>query len=513
MDKKGKELTEYYFTIVEGTTDTYECRCGKKRKQRPKSGFSNLMNHINTSHKNENIETESDRVTKQRYFNVPMSFLTICRKLTHYYSSKTKCVYGWLRWIILEGLPFNTVEKELTREYSSLEPISLSTFMKYMCLVTKNLEKKIMLALPEKFCLIFDGWSLDGQSTHFLGLFACFPASELLNGPVMLAFSPLLDESDMSARSHKKWLKYHLKVFGKSLSNVICFIGDNMPTNQSLANLCGKPLLGCAAHRFNLEVQKFLLPYTNLLNRVHQLMVKLRTLKNSALLREHTNLRPKLLCTTRWTGAFKMVSRYFELKSFVQEIVEEANLVDHMLIPTEERQLQDLLIKMKDLWSVMMKLQDSKIQLHQVRILFNKIMDTYPTMTQYLAKDASIIHNPDFENGLVKLLTYKSNELSDEEKDAIQMFEKDLIREEDSGNLSFAERALLEKPSEEYILPDFVLPTSVIVESCFSIAKHLLPARRMNTTPAHIEEQMFLRYNHFLWDIDVLNHVLNNHDQ
>ncbi len=31
-----------------------------------------------------------------------------------------------------------------------------------------------------------------------------------------------------------------------------------MNTNQALATLCGKPLVGCAAHRFNLEVQKYL---------------------------------------------------------------------------------------------------------------------------------------------------------------------------------------------------------------------------------------------------------------
>ncbi len=70
----------------------------------------------------------------------------------------------------------------------------------------------------------------------------------------------MLDESDYSAASHKDFIEYVLgDVYGKSLDNVVCFTGDNMNTNQALATLCGKPLVGCAAHRFNLEVQKYLL--------------------------------------------------------------------------------------------------------------------------------------------------------------------------------------------------------------------------------------------------------------
>lgn len=43
-----------------------------------------------------------------------------------------------------------------------------------------------------------------------------------------------------------------------------------MNTNQALATLCGKPLVGCAAHRFNLEVQKYLLDnYDALLGKVN----------------------------------------------------------------------------------------------------------------------------------------------------------------------------------------------------------------------------------------------------
>ena len=45
-------------------------------------------------------------------------------------------------------------------------------------------------------------------------------------------------------------------------------IGDNCATNQLMATLCGKPLVGCHAHRFNLEVQVYLQKFETLLAKV-----------------------------------------------------------------------------------------------------------------------------------------------------------------------------------------------------------------------------------------------------
>jgi hypothetical protein len=44
--------------------------------------------------------------------------------------------------------------------------------MKYMALLTTALEKEISIMLPEKFPLIFDGWSLEGSSTHYVAVYA-----------------------------------------------------------------------------------------------------------------------------------------------------------------------------------------------------------------------------------------------------------------------------------------------------------------------------------------------------
>ena len=69
-----------------------------------------------------------------------------------------------------------------------------------------------------------------------------------------------------------------------------------------------------------------------------------------------------------------------------------------------------------------------------------------------------------------------------------------------------------DRSENSLILPLFP-PTSVVVESLFSESKYIWNDRRLGTTPEHIEEQMFLKCNHFLWDLEFFTlNVLNNVD-
>jgi hypothetical protein len=95
--------------------------------------------------------------------------------LPAYYDQKSVNMYSWLDWVVTEGLPFKTVSKESFRKYSCLESISTETYMKYMGELTTEVENEIRAILPSLFCLVFDGWTLEGTSTHFVALFARFP--------------------------------------------------------------------------------------------------------------------------------------------------------------------------------------------------------------------------------------------------------------------------------------------------------------------------------------------------
>jgi len=110
--------------------------------------------------------------------------------------------------------------------------------------------------------------------------------------------------------------------FEKSLENVICIIGDNCATNAKIARLVKVPLVGCSSHRFNLQVKKYYSEHEPLLTKLSQFMSKIGTLKIAGFLREHTELRPKTRCSTRWSGDFKMVKRYFELRQFLPATLE-----------------------------------------------------------------------------------------------------------------------------------------------------------------------------------------------
>lgn len=77
--------------------------------------------------------------------------------------------------------------------------------------------------------------------------------------------------------------------------------------------------------------------------------------------------------------------------------------------------------------------------------------------------------------------------------------------------VSFAEEALIEKEVEKnYINPKIISATSVDVERLFSVSKYVFDSRRLATTPEHVEQQMFLKDNHFLWDLQFFNTKVYN---
>jgi hypothetical protein len=82
-------------------------------------------------------------------------------------------------------------------------------------------------------------------------------------------------------------------------------------------------------------------------------------------------------------------------------------------------------------------------------------------------------------------------------------------------SVSFADEALSDgkKASPIYLDAKSIPSTSVSVESLFSQSGFIFNGRRLSTTPEHIEELMFLKINHSLWDLEfVAKHVVNAKD-
>ena len=242
--------------------------------------------------------------------------------------------------------------------------------MKIMDLTTRKVENKIKEVLPDKFALVIDGWTKN--STHFVAIFVSFHADTKVGfEQVMLAFSPMNSETSFRASDHFGFIEWVLGLYGKSLDNVVAVIGDNVSTNQALADMCKKPLIGCASHRFNLAMKKFLDPFESLMSKITDLMGKLKTLKMSGKLRKFSHLRPVQRNDTCWSSSYGMLKWYSELMTFLSDscFTTDRTIVDYLLSPSENTQSEQMLKELKYMDSITELLQSDNTDMSDVRAL------------------------------------------------------------------------------------------------------------------------------------------------
>eukprot|EP00644_Phytophthora_capsici_P000652 jgi/Phyca11/109215/e_gw1.16.455.1 len=188
-----------------------------------------------------------------------------------------------------------------------------------------------------------------------------------------------------------------LRDYNKRLEQCVFLVGDNCSVNRRLATLMGVPLVGCASHRLNRAVAAQLSEHAEDLDLVQTLMLKLRTLTQSAKLRLKTSLRPIIRQQTRWGSTFAMLNRFFELLPFLD--TDDDELAELLPSPAVKRRLKDLLGELADVESVSKALQGSDVSLLDVRVWFDALIAKKESYSNYLAPRAEIVHSPDFESG------------------------------------------------------------------------------------------------------------------
>ncbi|KAG6612840.1 GTP-dependent nucleic acid-binding protein engD [Phytophthora cinnamomi] len=253
------QVTGFYFRPCRDDRDEvileyYRCRCGTVRKQTRRNGYSDLMQHVRREHPD--------------YQEVMLSASTAeTGSMLNYVRRSALNVFGWLDWIQKNNLPLTFCENRAARRYSNLDPICVETLVHAMNSLTRVVERSIAAEVPDRFGLIFDGWT--HASEHFIAVFACYEVKGARKTP-LLCMAPLLNalEEDLSARGHME------------------FLANMLP--RDFATLMGVPLVGCASHRLNLAVQADMEQFSADLDLVQSLILKLRTLTQSAKLR-YTN--------------------------------------------------------------------------------------------------------------------------------------------------------------------------------------------------------------------------------
>jgi len=501
----GKRIRDAFFEKRTTTDKYWYCRCGTRRKE-PSRGYENFVEHVRKHHSKDLDNLLEDGA----------STASESRPALLFYKKKTLDVYGWLRYIIMGLQPFYAVENKVVSEFSQYGPISYNTLMKYMDLLTTKVEEKVKLILPDKLCLVFDGWS--SGSTHYVGIFATFPAeNERKYEKVLIGFSPLEDETNQTAHNHCDLIRFVLNVFGKSVSNVIALTGDNCNTNKAIANQLGVGFIGCASHRFNIFVKQMILQETNLIESIREIMKKLSDPLMSAKLRKFTQLRPILSNVTRWSSTANMLMRFLDIKEPLNGIDDDE--IDKLMPnPRNVRKIEKLCETFKKLDSVTKALQDDGTDLADVRGHFDTVIEDYPDASAYLGENAEIVGQPKFESGIVKILNNQIASMDADEKTVTNCLIKEAEIDSDSPNsteLSITERArkkrkLLKQQDVSYIESRFLLPTSNICERFFSTTGYALGDRRMSINPANFEQQMFLFANSEHWDITDVNSIVND---
>jgi hypothetical protein len=256
--------------LLNRTKFTFTCQVG--------AGSTNFISHVHKNHTNYQTLMTAALTSEGHVTTNPDEKINI---MTAFGSNPAAQVaYFWIRLIVEENNPITICNSQLMREGSKYRSFNSDTIIKYIANLRDILKNKIIKTLPAKFGIMFDGWSAGGQHTHYVAVYGCF-----LGKSVLLGFQPLLDETNQNTENHCDFIRYTLAMYRKDVSNVLFLVGDNMNTNTAIADQLCVPLVGCAAHRLNLACKQYSAGKTDLIAKVHSLMVTLSTNNNIGELR------------------------------------------------------------------------------------------------------------------------------------------------------------------------------------------------------------------------------------
>ena len=106
---KGRDLYDTYFVTSEENNELHKCReCSRNIKQNVKKGYTNLVVHVTTQHKDEYVE----KVRAHIGVAVAGAMDTFVRRS----SEKAKNIFGWMEWIVMENLALQSCENRNFRK-------------------------------------------------------------------------------------------------------------------------------------------------------------------------------------------------------------------------------------------------------------------------------------------------------------------------------------------------------------------------------------------------------------
>ena len=278
-------------------------------------------------------------------------------------------------------------------------------------------------------------------------------------------------------------------------------------------------------------MNEFLSLYDSEVQKVHDLMISLKHPKSRIRLASAVPLTPETEQATRWGSTYTMLAKYLRLYPHFSDCGFPEDT--RAMIPDyhEHNDITDLCKKLEEFQVISKWLQstDGSIKVNgqpriipvnhfNIRTSFDSLISRYPSMERHLAKNAAIVHCPDFENAVAKVQAgLPFNRYTTAEKKAIGFYveiaEESIEEEENSGTSTFESLAAMvaaQTEAEERVKRGrlngqvksikHLAPTSVIVENFFSDAKRIMTDQRRLMDPSTLETLLMLKLNKDLWD-------------
>jgi len=190
----------------------------------------------------------------------------------------------------------------------------------------------------------------------------------------------------------------------------------------------------------------------------------------------------------------------------------------------QHRRISQMTVDLAKCNEVSLMLQKSSLDQYLVRSMFDKIIENFPGMENYLGANAAITTDPIFERAVVKIQSQLENTLtvaeartvkgyllagadedgndSSDDQEEAGGFAMDIVRE------ATAKKAKNCNAATKYRSMNHLVTTSNIVERLFSRAKLVMTDQRKLMEPQHLELLLFLRCNKFLWSEVTIDDIL-----
>jgi hypothetical protein len=336
----NKEVAQFYFVPISGLwykpkcpVDTlatkFKCNCCETEViQNQTSGHGNLFNHsVSCRGSKEKVFAEYKEQKKRIY--IDGSYQTNFTDFGWSSLDGINC-FSWMDVIIGKALAFQSCEDPTFLKHFKMKKMSIEKLLKVMDATMMECVREIKRELHEEdIILIIDCWT-DDTKTHYCGIFASVKhkTKKDLQGrsiakTFFLAMSPPQDETSFDADNMANFIRDTCETYGilahanGKLQWVIGLVTDNTNVNPAIANKLGIKFIGCRSHRFNLALE-YLIDNTvgASIDKVHELMKAMRTLKHCGQLREQNYFKqPILMNKTRWGGKITMISRYIDMEN------------------------------------------------------------------------------------------------------------------------------------------------------------------------------------------------------